>query len=95
MTSPKDPELLLRLAEWQHYYNWQRPHGSLNGKTPMDTFFERIHETPFTEDVTSLYDPKKERFREADYRLDLQLQALTQQVANPSQNTKITKKAKH
>ena len=23
------------LAEWQHYYNWERPHSAHNGKTPM------------------------------------------------------------
>lgn len=22
------------LAEWQHYYNWERPHSAHNGKTP-------------------------------------------------------------
>ena len=24
------------IAEWQFYYNWQRIHGSLNGKTPIE-----------------------------------------------------------
>ena len=24
-----DPDLEDRLAEWQHYYNWRRPHGAL------------------------------------------------------------------
>ncbi len=65
VTSPKDAELELRLVEWQHYYNWQRPHGSLNGKTPMEIFFEKIHDTPFSDDVIALYDPGNERIKEA------------------------------
>ncbi|MDA6849714.1 integrase core domain-containing protein, partial [Escherichia coli] len=28
------------LAEWQHYYNWERPHSAHNGKTPMERYFE-------------------------------------------------------
>ena len=27
------------LAEWQHYYNWERPHSAHNGKTPMEHYF--------------------------------------------------------
>lgn len=25
-----------QLSEWRHYYNWERPHGSLNGNSPID-----------------------------------------------------------
>lgn len=25
-----------QLAEWQHYYNWERPHSAHNGKTPVE-----------------------------------------------------------
>jgi transposase InsO family protein len=39
------------LQEWQHYYNWERPHGSLNGKTPMDKYFELSPKTPFWDEV--------------------------------------------
>lgn len=28
------------LAEWQHYYNWERPHSAHNGKTPMERYLE-------------------------------------------------------
>jgi len=66
-------ELETRLDEWQHYYNWYRPHGSLNGKTPMDRFFEWIEKTPFSDQVDRAYDPTKERIQEANYRLDLEL----------------------
>jgi transposase InsO family protein len=31
----EDPSLPERLEEWQFFYNWQRPHSALSGKTPM------------------------------------------------------------
>lgn len=76
ITKASDPELQLRLAEWQHYYNWHRPHGSLNGRSPMDVYFDKINDTPFREDVDLQYEPSKEHFREADYRLDLALREI-------------------
>ncbi len=33
------------LAEWQHYYNWERPHRAHNGKTPMEHYFELAEKT--------------------------------------------------
>lgn len=66
----KDPELIMKLAEWQHYYNWHRPHGSLNGKSPMDRYYELSSKTPFWEDVEREFDRSKERFKEADFHLD-------------------------
>jgi hypothetical protein len=71
-----DPGLADRLAEWQHFYNWFRPHGSLGGKTPMDRFFEVIRDTPFGDDVAADYHPHEERIREANYSLDLRLARL-------------------
>ena len=59
-----------QLAEWQHYYNWDRPH------SPMERFFELIHQTPFSDEVDSHYVPEKERIRDPNYRLDLQLSKL-------------------
>lgn len=71
-----DPELEYRLAEWQHYYNWRRPHGALNGKTPKQRACELSEVTPLWEDVSVLYDPTTERVQERNYRLDLQLRRL-------------------
>jgi transposase InsO family protein len=71
-----DPLLLDKLQEWQHYYNWDRPHGSLNGKTPIEVFFERGDKTPLWDDVEARYDPSKERFQEANYSRDLQIRRL-------------------
>lgn len=65
-----------QLAEWQHYYNWDRPHSAHGGNNPMERFFELIHQTPFSDEVDSYYLPKKELIRDPNYRLDLQLSKL-------------------
>lgn len=35
------------LKSWQLFYNWQRPHGSLRGKTPSQYSSELGNKTPF------------------------------------------------
>jgi len=72
----KDPDLAAHLADWQQYYNWDRPHGSLNGKSPMERYDEVSKQTPFWEDVEKGFDRGKERFREANYQLDQALEKL-------------------
>ncbi|ENM5748249.1 transposase, partial [Vibrio mimicus] len=64
------------LAEWQHYYNWERPHSSLKGLTPIDKVTEISAQTPLSEEVSQHYEIKKERFQEQNYKLDLQLRNL-------------------
>jgi transposase InsO family protein len=73
LDSPNLPQLL---GDWQHYYNWERPHGAFKGKTPMDRYFELCNETPFSDEVLGQYDPKNERIQNANYRVDLQLRKL-------------------
>ena len=34
LTYKDDVDLNARLAEWEAFYNYHRPHGSLGGKTP-------------------------------------------------------------
>ncbi len=46
-----DDALKERLGEWQHHYNWERPHEAHNGRTPMDKHFERSEQTPYWEDA--------------------------------------------
>ena len=72
----KDPDLEMQLAEWQHYYNWDRPHGSHNGKTPMEKYFELNVKTPFSDEAYENYFQSKERIQEANYKLDLKLRKL-------------------
>lgn len=64
------------LAEWQHYYNWDRPHGAHKGKTPMERYIELSEDTPLSEDAYADYEPSKERLQEANYKLDLELARL-------------------
>jgi transposase InsO family protein len=72
-TDPKTSDVELRLAEWQHYYNWSRPHGSLNGHTPIDVLHAKQEVTPFWDEVEAQYDPTGERFQVAHYQTDLAL----------------------
>lgn len=67
----KSNELSDQMQEWQHFYNWYRPHGSLNGKSPMDRFFELFDKMPFSDEIEAYYDPSKGRIREQNYRIDL------------------------
>lgn len=71
-----DVNLHHRLDEWQHFYNWSRPHSSLGGKTPVDRYLELSAKTPFRDQVEEAYDPANEPIREQNYRLDLALQKL-------------------
>lgn len=69
-------ELQHTLPEWQHYYNWQRTHGSLKGKTPMEQVCHLLDKTPLREEVLNNYHLEKERIQEANYQLDLQVRKL-------------------
>ncbi len=56
-TVPLDaPDIEDRLAEWRRFYNWRRPHDSLNGPTPIDRACDRIHDAPLGEDIARDYD---------------------------------------
>jgi hypothetical protein len=64
------------LAEWQHYYNWDRPHSAHNGKTPMERYCELMEQTPLSQEVADAYNPDQEHIQEQNYRLELQLRKL-------------------
>jgi len=53
-------DLQEKFDEWQHYYNWFRPHGAHNGRTPMDKYSELSEKTPFWDEVHKNYHPEKE-----------------------------------
>lgn len=69
-------DLDLLLAEWQHYYNWDRPHSAHNGKTPMERYCELMEQTPSIEEVVNRYRPELEHIQEQSYRRELQLRKL-------------------
>ncbi|EPP2706692.1 TPA: integrase core domain-containing protein [Escherichia coli] len=63
-------------AEWQHYYNWERPHSVHNGKTPMERYFELAEKTPYSDAVHAKYQPNEEHIQEQNYKLELELRKL-------------------
>ena len=65
-----------QLAEWQHYYNWDRPHSAHKGNTPMEKYFKISDETPFSDEVLENYEIKNERIQDANYKLDLEIARL-------------------
>jgi len=76
MVSLTDKNLDDLLAEWQHYYNWERPHGAHNGKSPMERYFDLADDTPFSDVTYEGYEPVSERIQDPNYRVDLELQRL-------------------
>ena len=52
-----------QLKEWQFSYNYQRLHGSLNGKTPAQYSGELGDKTPLWGDVIAAYNLSKERIQ--------------------------------
>lgn len=73
-----------RIEEWQFEYNWRRPHGSLDGKTPADRIAEIGERTPLSEEVIHAYDESKERIRHRDWRVDRTMAALHQRTSGGS-----------
>lgn len=71
-----DPDLALRLEEWQFFYNWQRPHSGLKGKTPVERCCELTEQTPLSEEAFADYDASKEPFQVRDYSIELQVRKL-------------------
>lgn len=64
---PNDPELETRLAEWQHFYNWERPHDSLGGIAPIDRLCDLIHQAPTGEEIAAAYDARDEFILPRDF----------------------------
>lgn len=64
------------LSAWQFFYNLQRPHGSLNGKSLVDIINELSDKTPLWDEVIQIYDRKNERIQEANYQMDLAIRKL-------------------
>jgi transposase InsO family protein len=40
-----DVDLEAKLMEWENFYNFARPHGAFNGKTPYEALRERLLST--------------------------------------------------
>ena len=57
-----DAALSEQLAAWQRFYNEERPHSSLGGKTPLERYREVAELVPARETITAAYDEAKERW---------------------------------
>lgn len=64
------------LKYWQFFYNWQRPHGSLGGKTPSQYSSELSDKTPLWDEIIAAYDPNKEHIQEPNYHIEMLLRKL-------------------
>ncbi len=64
------------LSQWQFFYNWQRPHGSLKGRTPSEIVGELGEKTPLSDDVIKSYNVDNERIQIANYQMDLAIRKL-------------------
>ena len=42
LTYTDDVDLHAKLAEWEAFYNYHRPHGGLEGKTPYERLIEKM-----------------------------------------------------
>ena len=71
-----DPSLEHQLEEWQFFYNWHRPHGSLKGQTPVEKVCDLLSKTPYWKDVYEKYDPNKEHIQEKNYHIEMKLKTL-------------------
>jgi hypothetical protein len=64
------------LSAWQFFYNWQRPHGSLGGKTPSQIVGDLSDKTPLSGEILGKYEIKNERIQIANYQSDLAIRRL-------------------
>lgn len=66
--TPKDPDLAARLEAWCSFYNQQRPHGGLGGRTPKTRLEDVAATIPSLEAIQAAYDPSKEFIRSPNTR---------------------------
>lgn len=69
----KAPDLGEQLQRWQHFYNHERAHGSLGGRTPMQRWQELAPKTPTPAQVWEAYCDADEPPREREWAYDRQI----------------------
>jgi transposase InsO family protein len=67
---------------WQFDYNWRRPHGSLNGKTPIERIAEVTDRIPDGDVIAQKYDETKEPMRFSNWAADRAMQVARDAVKN-------------
>jgi transposase InsO family protein len=68
------------IEEWQFFYNWHRPHGALQGKTPIEITCNLLDKAPLWHDVYENYHAKEEPIKERNYQLEKRLRTLKRSV---------------
>jgi transposase InsO family protein len=76
----KRKDLAEELGYWEFYYNWHRPHSSLQGKTPNEKYTELMHSTPLHEEVSKKYDPSNEPIKSQAYNRDYVVKMLKESL---------------
>jgi transposase InsO family protein len=79
---PKDQELRSKLIAWEEYYNKQRAHGSLHGKTPWEKYKSLENTIPSIKEIQDNYDASKEPFAIQNYKHDQLFKVLAKQKVN-------------
>lgn len=72
----KDPDLQVKLIAWEEYYNKERPHSSLQGKTPWEKYKDLESTIPSLSEIQQNYIPSKEPFVTQNYKHDQILKSL-------------------
>jgi len=70
-----DPELTIKLKAWEEYYNKQRSHSSLGGKTPWEKYEELKGKIPTVDEIQKLY-KDNQPFAVQNYKYDQQIKLL-------------------
>ena len=60
--------LLPKLTEWERFYNYQRPHASLKGKTPYERFLEIENKAPDPNEIRQKFWSKPEVILPRNYK---------------------------
>jgi len=68
VTDLSRPDLAEELACFQHYYNWDRIHGSL-GMAPMERYFQLSPKVPYSDEIAGWFDETSERERLSQIRI--------------------------
>eukprot|EP01132_Coremiostelium_polycephalum_P000111 gene111-150_t len=83
-----DPQLEGKLKQWEEYYNTQRPHRSLQGKTPFEQYKSLEKLTRSEEDIRLAYDQSQEIIPLQNYNYDQIIRAFKERIFEEEQEGK-------
>jgi transposase InsO family protein len=80
-TNPNnDSELHQKLKSWQNYYNKERPHTLLNGKTPFEKYQELKDKIPDISEIHANFDESKEVIIPQNFRYFKELKSIKSKI---------------